>query len=538
MPVIGIGETIPTPLYPRPLTLDALPLRPAVRRWATATVRELRPLLQRVPRTGRRRLLAIFVDGLGARALARAVDDGHMPFVARLRDGPLTCETRTFSGMPSTTTAFQAGLFYGLRHPDIPAFNWFDRKERRQLLMFKPTHAAQVEARIRSRVRGGLMEGGASYLSILRGGASDHLTTSGAGALLGRQELPGFDAARVDAQVLIHKQTALATVWRLAREIGPFLLSMRRTIRETGTTRHEFNYLLHHVLVSTLVKEVAFGQAILDLVRGLPRVFINLHDFDEASHRRGPAWAAQSGLGGIDQSIEALYAIAAALDDPPDIYVFSDHGQIEVEPFERRFGCTFADWVRGAGDGAGPPPALPEAVEKAVGTTAGPPGFEPDLQVIDCGNYGHVYFEREGPLDARALVERHGRTLARILTCPGGGLAVLRHGDGAIAFANGRRVDPSDPSTVPAGASPAGVAAAMDDLAHSRESGDVLVYGSWRNGGAVSLSWEWSSHGGPSPQETETFLLHPRNLPFDPGLVTHASDLHRAFRVLYGGTGV
>lgn len=535
--MIGIGETIPSPLYPQPLTLDALPLRPVVRRWAVATVRELSALLPRRPPGARRRLLAIFVDGLGARALASAVADGHMPFVARLRDGPLTSESRTFSGMPSTTTAFQAGLFYGLRHPDVPAFNWYDRRERRPLMMFKPAHAAQVEARIRRQVQGGLMEGGASYLSILRGGASDHLNTAGAAALLARQEWPGLDPARLDAQVLIHRQTAVAAAVRLARELGPFLWGMRRTIRETGTGRHEFNYLLHHLLVSTLVQEVAFGQAILDLVRGLPRVFINLHDFDEASHRRGPAWAAHTVLRGIDRAIEALYAIAAAVPDPVDVYVFSDHGQIEVEPFERRFGWTFADWVRGAGDGD-VPPRLPEEVERAVGARAGRPGFEPDLQVIDCGNYGHVYFEREGPLDARAIVERHGRTLARILLCPGVGLAILRHGEGAIAFSQGRRIDPEDPSTVPAGASPAGVRAAMEDLAHSKEAGDVLVYGAWNHGGALSLSWEWSSHGGPSPQETETFLLHPRGLPFDPGRVGHASDLHHAFRSLYGGLGV
>src|SRR5690606_9203450 len=120
----------------------------------------------------------------------------------------------------------------------------------------------------------------------------------------------------------------------------------------------------------------------------------------------------------------AFYAIAAAVDDPVDVYVFSDHGQIGVTPFERRFGCTFADWVRGAGDGGGPPPTLPAEVEAAVGARAGPHAFEPELQVVDCGNYGHVYFESDGPLDARAIVERHARTLARILACPGVGLAI------------------------------------------------------------------------------------------------------------------
>src|SRR5690606_17799076 len=114
-----------------------------------------------------------------------------------------------------------------------------------------------------------------------------------------------------------------------------------------------------------------------------------------------------------------------------------DHGQIASEPFERLYGCTFADWVRGAGDGGRPPPELPPAVIEAVGVRPGPPAFEPDLQPVDCGNYGHVYFEPGPPLDARALVERHGRTLARILACPGVGLALMRHDGGALAFAGG-----------------------------------------------------------------------------------------------------
>jgi len=533
--VISQIEQIPTPLLPRRLTLDALPLRPVVRRWAEATVRELSPQVRRVRSGVRRRLLALFVDGVGAETLARAARDGTMPFLARLRDSPLLREARTFSGMPSTTTAYQAGLFYGLRHPDVPGFNWFDRETRRPLFMNKPADAARVEERIRARAREGLMRGGASYLSILRGGATDHLNTAGAAAVLQREELPGLDPDELPALVQLHAQTALSVAARLATETGPFLWDLGRFVREKASSRHEWMFFLNHVLVGTLLKEVAQGQAILDLIRGVPRVFLNFHDYDEAAHRRGPERAMEQALRGIDRSIEAMFAIAAALPDPVDVYVFSDHGQIASEPFERLYGCTFADWVRGAGDGGRPPPELPPAVIEAVGVRPGPPAFEPDLQPVDCGNYGHVYFEPGPPLDARALVERHGRTLARILACPGVGLALMRHDGGALAFAGGRRVDPDDPATLPKGVSAEAVRAAMDDLAHSRSAGDVLCYGAWNDGRAVALSWEWSSHGGPSCSETENFLIHPVGVPFEPERIRHASDLHHAFRALYGG---
>lgn len=532
--VIGSTEIVPTPLLPRRLTLDALPLRPVVRRWAEATVRELRPHVRPLPRTGRRRLLALFIDGLASRTLARAARDGTMPFLGRLRDSPAMQEARTFSGLPSTTTAYQAGLFYGLHHPDVPAFNWFDRNERKPMLMQKPQDAAGVEARLREQTGGhGLFRDGSSYLSVLRGGAADHLNTAGVAAIVQREELPGLEPDLLFGQALIHMQSALSVAARLALETGPFLWDMRRFVREKGN-RHEGPFLLNKLLLGMLLKEVAQGQAILDLVRGVPRVFFNFHDYDEVSHRRGPVNAEAQVLRGIDHSVEAMFAIAAACDDPPDVYVFSDHGQIPSFPFEREFGCTFPDWVRGAGDGVGPP-ELPRRVIEAVGVEPGPYTFEPDLVPMDSGNYAHVYFERGEPLDARAIVQRHARSLARILACPGVGLSIMRHDGGAIAFGpNGQRVDPAEPGTIPRGVSPEGIAAAMNEMVRSPAAGDVLCYGAWRHDGCYALSWEWSSHGGPSYAETENFLIHPVGVPFEPSRIAHAADLHHAFRSLYG----
>ncbi|HEY0839022.1 MAG TPA: hypothetical protein VGD74_02440, partial [Vulgatibacter sp.] len=93
-----------------------LSIRPEVRRWARSLARTLVPMVPRAPASGRR-LLVIFIDGVGGTALRRAESAGLLRFLPTLRDGPTHVENRCFSGMPSTTTAFQAGLFYGLQHP-------------------------------------------------------------------------------------------------------------------------------------------------------------------------------------------------------------------------------------------------------------------------------------------------------------------------------------------------------------------------------------------------------------------------------------
>lgn len=512
--------------------LDQLPIGPQVRRWATATVRELLPLLPRGGERPGRRLLALFIDGLGEDLLTRGAHDGTLPFLGALRDSRRTRLSPAFSGMPSTTTAFQAGLFYGLDHPDIPAFGWWDRKARRIVQMNRPADARAIEGRI-SASHKGLMEGGSSYLSILRGGASDRLNTAGAGEILAREALPLPALQDLPALASIHLQTTMALAARLALETGGFLWEMLRFIGWSRSRRHEANFLLNHLLVGTLLKEVSQGQAILDLVGGVPRVFLNLHDFDEASHRRGPE-AARKVLLGIDRTIERLYALAAASPNPPDVWVFSDHGQIPSVPMEKRFGCSLKEWLRGAGDGTGPLPRLPDDLAPRLGAVPGDgPSGEPE--VVDGGNYAHIYLGGDEPRDGSEIVEGHQTLLRRLFACPAVGLVALRHGEGALAFGpGGRIIDPDEPHTVPGAVSPLAVRALLDDLVHSPSAGDLVVYGAWLDGGCVAFSWEFSSHGGPSLKEIETFVIHPVALPFELPPIRHGADLHRIFDPLYG----
>ena len=158
-------------------------------------------------------------------------------------------------------------------------------------------------------------------------------------------------------------------------------------------------------------------------------------------------------------------------------------------------------------------------------------------RTVDAGNYAHVYLARGTPLRGRALLERFGPVLARALRCPDVGLVLARSARGPLALTAAGPVDPADRSSIPRGASPAGVAAALSELARSPSAGDLVLYGAWRPGGCVAFSWEHSSHGGPSPEETETFALHPAHVPHDVGRVAHGADLHSILRELYGAPG-
>jgi len=477
-----------------------------------------------------RRLLLIFLDGVGGHALRRAERAGHLRFLPTLRDGPTHVESSAFSGMPSTTTAFQAGLFFGAKHPDVPSFSWFDRKLGRKLQMNGPSDALLVEERLQDAAGPGLLAGGTSYVSILAGGSGNVLTTAGLGRarrdLRERVAQARSPVAGWRADALVKGQILASLLFRLATESADFVGTMARFRRWFGSSRHELMFLINHLGVGTLATELGKGGAILDLMRGVPRTFVCLHEYDEFSHRRGTDDALRV-LAQIDRSVEALLAIAAEVPDPPDVWILTDHGQIPAVPFERIFGRTLASWLSD-----GPAPALPPAVERLAGTPGPRRPHEPPV-VIDCGNYAHVYLGGDRAWDAAEIARLRADVLARALDCPGVGLVAmrsLRHGP--IAFAGAGQIDPSRPGTIPKGATREGVAALLAELGRSPSAGDLLLCGSWFDDACVAFSWELSSHGGPSPEETGTFVLHPVGT--DPGRVAHGADLNVTLSALYG----
>jgi len=504
-------------------------VRAGVRSFARSWVRELVPLLGSRKPAPKRRLFLIFLDGLGGSTLDRAIAEGSMPFLARLLEHPKFRRTEGFSGMPSTTTAFQAGLFYGLRHPDIPGFSWYDRRSGQRRLMATPRHAMEVEAELAKRAGPGLFHRGTTYLSILRGGARNFGSTAGLWPLFSGPRFPPLIPGDFVGGTWVHVWTATRVFLRLLTEM-PLLL--HDILRFSGWTRWpslEGNYILNQMVVANLLQEMGRSQVLFDLVRGVERMFLCIHDYDEVAHRRGPEWARRT-LGKIDRRLEYVVSVAAAVPDPPDVWIITDHGQIPAIPFEGIFGCTLDQWMERT-----EVEPLPESVLEAVGRPRLRPGRENgDMVVVDSGNYAHVYLSKEGPLDAREIVRDHAHSLSRALACPGIGIVAMRLGDRAIAFAGSRRADPDEPRTLPAGVEPRALRAFLEDLPKTPSAGDFVLFGSWLDDACVAFTREYASHGGLSPEETSIFLVHPAGMASEVSAVSHGADLHPLLSELYG----
>ncbi|MEW6487782.1 MAG: oxidoreductase, partial [Thermodesulfobacteriota bacterium] len=90
-------------------------------------------------------LIMIQIDGLSQPELERALERGELPFLRRLIHREHYQLHSLYSGLPSTTPAVQAELFYGIKGA-VPAFSFRDHESGRVVRMFEPDAAARIEA--------------------------------------------------------------------------------------------------------------------------------------------------------------------------------------------------------------------------------------------------------------------------------------------------------------------------------------------------------------------------------------------------------
>ncbi|MEJ2722096.1 MAG: phage holin family protein, partial [bacterium] len=117
-----------------------------------------------------RGIVIIQIDGLSHPSLKQALRTGKMPFLTDVIKRRKYVLRKWFSGLPSQTSAVQAGLFYGSSY-DIPGFRWYDKQSRRLIVSSNSTDMNSVDERF-STYRSPLLKNGTSVNSLLHGGAS------------------------------------------------------------------------------------------------------------------------------------------------------------------------------------------------------------------------------------------------------------------------------------------------------------------------------------------------------------------------------
>lgn len=475
-------------------------------------------------------LILIQLDGLSHPQLRRALDQGKMPFLKRLlmrehyRLHPL------YSGVPSTTPAIQAELFYGVRQA-VPCFSFLHRQSGQVFRMYEPAAAATIEKELASQGRP-LLAGGSAYADIFTGGAAEsHFCPAslGWGGLL--------QAANPFALLFLlctNIFSLLRTMVLLGLEFMLALTDFCRGIIAGHDLGKELKFIPTRVGICILLRELITIGVKMDIARGLPIIHLNFVGYDEQAHRRGPSslfahWA----LKGIDDAIARIWrATRRAARREYDLWIYSDHGQEAATTYLQQQGRSLQEAVTevlaretaslasvAGGSQAGEQAQRVRllggkriqrlfATERRNETHAFPEGGP---LVTALGPVGLIYLPLDQDRNARSSLARR---LVAEADIP---MVLLREtgGRARVFTAAGEFVLPEEREEVFGPYHPflEEVGRDLAALCHHPNAGELVTVGWRKNAAAVSFSIENGAHGGPGPQETKGFALLPPDVP-------------------------
>jgi len=480
-------------------------------------------------------LLLVQIDGFSRAQLEHAIAHGRMRFLRGLRQRNHYQLHTFYPGLPTTTAAVQAELYYGLRSA-VPAFAFFNREKKELGRMLYPTWARDFEASYAAQAEG-LLKGGSSWSNIYTGGAAQEeshfcAASNGFGDMWRTGKI-----TNIFVFMVMHLPSTLHIAGLILFEGLISLWDAFRGILRGQAVRHELFVAMSRVFVSIGLRELITIGAKVDVSRGLPIVHVNFLGYDEQSHARGPSSLfAHWSLRGIDRSIKSLYR-AAHRSHRRDyaVWIFSDHGQERTRSFATEVPGGIEAVVRDcydqarARDQAWRPRAQRRdlffwgsqtrfargRLQRLQAADALTEEEKATLTVVAVGPIGHVYFST--PVDDEQRLSL-ARRLVKEGKVPGVLLRTKAEGVKWIHAGGETSVPAEVPALLPHPESlREEIARDMVTLVDQPHSGDLVLSG-WSPGERPwTFAEERGAHGGFGPEEAQGFTLLPARTWLPPG---------------------
>jgi uncharacterized membrane protein YvlD (DUF360 family) len=291
-----------------------------------------------------RGILMMEIDGLSYHHMKHALDAGMMPTLKQMMDEDGYVLSRVDCGLPSQTSACQAGIMFG-DNDDIPAFRWYDKSRAKQMVSSKD--AAEINARY---AKGhGLMRGGASVNNMMNGDAENSILTLAdlRGGTAEDKRFKANDIYLLAVNPYFLMRTLVLLVGDALLEVFQYLKArLRDTQPRLDRLRH--GYPLLRAACTVFMRDVAAYLTALNILRGAPSIYVTWPGYDEVAHHSGP-WSSDAFgvLKRYDQVIRRArhYALHKA-PRPYELLVLSDHGQSFGATFKQRYGCTLTEFIQ------------------------------------------------------------------------------------------------------------------------------------------------------------------------------------------------
>ena len=286
--------------------------------------------------------VGIQIDGLSYAHFLIALSRGYLPNIARhLKHG--NTARSYLCGLPSTTPAAQAAIFYGIES-GIPAFRWFEKSTGQIISCNDPDHVQYFREKLIGD-RPGILTGGSSYSNILDGGAQQSVFTISSPhpqTLFGR-----FGGSRLVLLMFLHPFRVTRMCLAVLSEYITELYDRNRARRKKNNPVKIGLFPFIRIFCNVILREFQTFGVIADIYSGVPRIYTTYSGYDELGHQYGPdSRTALKNLKYTDKRIgEVMRMLRYAPGADYQLIMLSDHGQTPGYPFEGKFGATLGDAV-------------------------------------------------------------------------------------------------------------------------------------------------------------------------------------------------
>lgn len=525
-----------------------------------------------------RAFVIVQIDALSLAALQEALELGALPHLARLLRQGRYHLTGWRCGLPSSTTAVQAGLFYGAR--EAPGFRWYDKGLGLPVTSHRPDQMRALEEVLRAR-RPGLLTGGAVHTSLLSGDA-DHAVFT-VSRVFGRQLQGYLEGTEVLLNFLLRPGRVLRLLRYALARFGRRLWADLRRFRVPLLPIPLSRPFLEAVVDAAFTEFMTFG-VLLDLYRGVPRLYANYTGYDEVAHEHGvlheeALWM----LRWIDSRLAEIERLGReGQNEGYDIFILSDHGMTPAVPFSVRCGQTLGEFIAQAvhldvGFDSGSEGAaaarvlrvryliaalrdsqarLPLWSRRLLRVTRRPlfnylssqePAYNWELEgevvVQASGPLAHVYFRvTPRPMDLPEVALLYAEFMQQVVGHDGIEVVAGRDADqvvilgrkGGVLTAAAEKVEWQGPDPLAVFHDRDYALRELRHLVQLPASGDLVLLGRFLDTGqVVTFEEQQATHGGLGGGQDEPFLIYPASLTDPPLNVDSPEALHRWFSAYY-----
>lgn len=473
-------------------------------------------------------LVLIQIDGLSMTQFQKALQAGRLPFLEKqLRNGRWGYKPM-YSGMPSTTPAFQGELFYGVKSC-VPAFEFISRSEQKRHVSFYPQTANRIGDRL-EKSGTPLLSGGHTYATIFTGGAAQARYCSQTMTL--ESIASAVNPLKLVFLLILHTGKFVRI---LGVTIIEFFLAVTDFFRGVVQGRKfikELVFIPARILICVILRELVSFRTKLAVGSGVPIVCASFLGYDEQAHRRNPdSMFAHWSLKGIDDSIKDICKAADQSDCRKyKTIIYSDHGQETVTWYGSRYGIPVKEAIRNAFYELNPDEKhahsgsydnvldglykkaralimnrrFSENLQKDSGPVSGD-----KIEITTMGPLGHVYLPGT---PTRDFISRFAQTLIRSVHIP---LVLYRDDHSIVAMNQHGTFDLEQQFFMVLGKDHPFGAQTAEDLARvcrHPDAGDIVISGWDPTDTPLSFNIESGAHGGPGWEETRGMVVLPQYL--------------------------